>query len=107
MLFRSEDLVPQYIARFQPKVLRHNKRAKAYCCEALNFGQSKGLEFDRVLIVPTGPIKKYLSNGSLGAIEKSRDKLHVAVTRAWHSVAFVFDEDSPVVLNRWEPLQDA
>jgi len=98
----AEDLVPEYIDRFQPQVLRHSRRAKAYRSDALNFGQSKGLEFDRVLIVPTGPIKKYLRSGVLSAIEKSRDKLHVAVTRAWHSVAFVFDDDSPVVQNRWE-----
>ncbi len=99
----AEDLVTDYIDRYQPQVLRHNRKAKAYSCEALNFGVSKGLEFERVLIIPTEPIRKYLCSGDLRAIGKARNRLHVAVTRAWDSVAFVFDDDSPVVPNRWEP----
>lgn len=34
----------------------------------INFGASKGLEFDRVLILPNGPIRKYLDNGCLEAV---------------------------------------
>lgn len=74
---------------------------KAYGTDALNFGLSKGLQFDRVLIVPTGPMKKYLKTGVLSHVEKARDKLHVAITRARHSAAFVFDDASPVVPKRW------
>lgn len=99
----AANLVDEYMARFQPQVLRYNRLAKAYGSQALNFGQAKGLQFERVLIVPTGPIKKYLRCGDLNAIAKSKDKLHVAVTRAWNSVAFVFDGNSAVVPNRWEP----
>jgi len=64
---------------------------------------AKGLQFERVLIVPNGPIKQYLKSGELSHVEKSRDKLHVAVTRASHSVAFAFDGVSPLVPNRWNP----
>lgn len=99
----AEKFVSEYIERFRPQVLRHDRRAKTYGCRALNFGQSKGLQFQRVLIVPTGPMRKYLRNGSIDDIEKSRDKLHVAVTRARHSVSFVFDGRSTVVTNRWNP----
>jgi len=99
----AENAVEEYIQCFNPQVLRHNKRSKAYGCEALNFGLSKGLQFDRVLIVPTGPIKKYLHSGTLSHVKKSRDRLHVAVTRARHSVAFVYNGDSKVVPERWEP----
>lgn len=99
----AENLVKEYIERFKPQVLRHDRRAETYGCEALNFGLAKGLQFKRVLIVPTGPIKKYLQSGALSHVEKSRDKLHVAVTRASYSVAFVFDGQSPVVPNRWNP----
>lgn len=99
----GKNAVQEYIRCFKPQVLRYDKRAKTYGCEALNFGLSKGLEFERVLIVPTNPIKKYLENGNLTHIDKSRDKLYVAVTRAFHSVAFVHDGSSVVVSNRWAP----
>lgn len=99
----GENSVEEYIRRFNPQVLRYDKRARTYGCEALNFGLSKGLEFERVLIVPTNPIKKYLENGNLTHIDKSRDKLYVAVTRAFHSVAFIHDGPSVAVSNRWAP----
>ena len=93
----AENAVEEYIQRLTPQVLRYNKRAKSYGCEAMNFGIAKGLQFERVLIVPTGPIKKYLKTGDLKHLETSKDKLHVAVTRARHSVAFVFDGPSRIV----------
>ena len=99
----SEEFVKQYVERYKPRILRYDKRAETYGYEALNFGLSKGLEFERVLIIPTGPIKQYLSTGTLTHVEKSRDKLHVAITRAWHSVAFVFNGTSPLIHNRWPP----
>ena len=97
----AEDVVERYVARFAPQVLRYDRNAKSYGCAALNFGLAKGLQFGRVLIVPTGPIRKYLTNGDLKDVEKSKDKLHVAVTRARHSVAFVYDGQSSVVSARW------
>ena len=97
----AENVAEKYIQRFSPQVLRHDKRAKSYGCEALNFGLAKGLQFERVLIVPTAPIKKYLKHGALTDVEKSRDKLHVAVTRARHSVAFVYGGNSQIVATRW------
>jgi len=101
----AENVVKEYVQRFGAQVLRHNKNAKSYGCEALNFGIAKGLEFERVLIVPTEPIKKYLETGDLKHLETkrktSKDRLHVAVTRARHSVAFVFDGQSPVVPARF------
>jgi len=99
----AKNVVAEYIQRFQPQVLRHDKRANTYGCEALNFGLAKGLEFERVLVIPTEPIRKYLQDGKLSHVKQSRDKLHVAVTRARHSVAFVFDGHSPSVPNRWRP----
>lgn len=97
----ADHFANRYIARFMPQVLRYNRTAKSYGCEALNFGQAKGLEFKRVLIVSTDPISKYLRTGELHWIEASKDKLHVAVTRAWHSVAFIHDGPSAIVTNRW------
>ena len=75
-------------ARYEPQALRWDKRNKALGLAALNFGQSKGLSFDRVLVFPTSPISKYLESGiQLEAGSKSR--LYVGITRARHSVAFV------------------
>ncbi|MDR4468595.1 MAG: UvrD-helicase domain-containing protein [Nitrospira sp.] len=99
----AKKVVTDYIRRFQPQVLRYNKTTNTYGCKALNFGQAKGLQFERVLIIPTEPIRKYLQTGDGRHIENSKDKLHVAVTRAQYSVAFVFDWNSAGVQNRWEP----
>jgi DNA helicase-2/ATP-dependent DNA helicase PcrA len=99
----AEQVVAKYIERFRPQALRYSKTANTYGCEALNFGLAKGLQFDRVLIIPTEPIRKYLRTGNIKHVENSRDKLYVAGTRARHSVAFVFDEHSPVVQNHWKP----
>lgn len=99
----AENLVGRYIQYYRPQVLRHDKNAKTFGHEAVNFGLAKGLQFDRVLIVPTAPINKYLQTGMLNHVKKARERLHVAVTRAQHSVAFVFDNHSPVVPNRWNP----
>jgi DNA helicase II / ATP-dependent DNA helicase PcrA len=57
----------------------------------MNFGETKGLTFDRVLIFPHGLGKKWLGSGDLKHVEKSLAKMYVGVTRARHSVAFVFD----------------
>jgi DNA helicase-2/ATP-dependent DNA helicase PcrA len=99
----AENVVAEYVQSYRPQVLRHDKKAKTYGCEAVNFGLAKGLEYDRVLIVPTVPIKKYLKTGVLSHVMPSRERLHVAVTRAFYSVAFVFNDDSPIVPNRWNP----
>lgn len=59
----------------------------------LNFGKSKGLKFDRVLIYANGPVKKFLK-GDYEAVSKPKTKagLYVALTRARFSVAFVTDQ---------------
>lgn len=100
----AEGNAEDYIQRFRPQVLRHKRRpnAPSYEREGANFGVAKGMECDRVLIVPTGPIKKFLKTGDPGSL-KAKDRLHVAITRARHSVAFVYDGDSEVVSNRWNP----
>lgn len=98
----AESSVGQYIQHFSPQILRYSKSTKKiYGHGALNFGAAKGLQFERVLIIPTGGIKKYLQTGELSHVEKSMEELHVAVTRAKHSIAFVYDGRSPIVSNRW------
>lgn len=100
----SEDKVDRYMTIYSPKVLRYDKRTTCKGYGANNFGDSKGLEFPRVLIFPNGPIKKYLSSGNLEHVKKSRAKLYVAITRAKHSVAFVYSGQSKKMgLIPWMP----
>lgn len=98
----AQSAINAYVCKCNPQVLRHNRTARSFGCEPLNFGVAKGLEFNHVLIVPTAPIEKYLATGDLSHVEKARDRLHVAVTRARHSVGFAFDGESPVVPAQFE-----
>lgn len=71
-------------------VLRRDRRAKTLGLQAMNFGIAKGSTFDRVLIFPTGAMRKYLSTGDPTDLTEP-ERLYVAVTRARYSVAFVVD----------------
>lgn len=79
--------VAAYCKQYRPQILRYSNSL----FPELNFGRSKGLGFDRVLIYPTEKIKKYLTAGGLRDIETVRAKFYVAVTRARHSVGIVCD----------------
>ena len=83
--------VPDYVRRFLPQVLRLDKKTHCHDLAAMNFGESKGLTFDRVLVFPHGLGKKWLGTGDIKHVEKSLAKMYVGVTRARYSVAFVFD----------------
>ena len=98
-----EDSVHDYLEVVRPQVLRHDRRSKDYGADALNFGLAKGLQFQDVMIVPTGPIRKFLKAGEVDAVMKARDKLHVAVTRAQRSVAFAYNGPSSIVAKTWPP----
>ncbi len=102
----SKDNVREYVKRFSPALLRYNRNAKTYGYSALSFGNAKGLEFDRVLIIPHGPIKQYLQKGDVRDVEKSLEKFYVAVTRAKHSVAFLYDGKCSVDCIEWRPTED-
>lgn len=80
--------VPAYVEKYDPVVLRWDRRTKTQGFDAMNFGQSKGCTFDRVLIFPTQPMIKYFRDRDPEQAG-DRSKLYVAVTRARHSVTFV------------------
>ncbi len=90
-LVRQKD-VDCYLSRYRPMQLRNREdvEVKDYA-PVMNFGESKGLSFERVLIYPTIPIKKWLKDNSSDLAPTSRSKLYVAITRAEQSVAFVYD----------------
>ena len=90
----AEKSVEEYVQRFSPQVLRYNSRTKSCDYEAMNFGIAKGLQFKRVLILPNGPIKKYLKTGNLTHVMKSRERLHVAVRLALFRGTWRFPRDN-------------
>lgn len=83
--------VAAYVARFSPQVLRRDRKTNCQGLSAMNFGEAKGLTFDRVLIFPHGLATKWLRTGALAHVEGSLSRMYVGVTRARYSVAFVHD----------------
>ncbi len=95
--------VDEYVRRFNPRCLRHSKAsAKKYDHDFLNFGESKGLAFDRVLIFATEPIKKFVREG-VALSPRSSAALYVAVTRARQSVGIVMNDPGDADLPVWDP----
>lgn len=93
-----EAQVEDYKMLYSPTVLRYQMAIEP----EWNYGNCKGLGFERVLIYPTAPIIQYLIDGKLTKIVKNRfsqkseekdafeiAKFYVALTRARHSVAIV------------------
>ena len=102
-LVSSAD-VGEYVKRFAPQVLRYSAATKCDPYEAMNFGESKGLTFERVLIYPHGPARKWLASGDIRHVERSATKMYVAATRARYSVAFVHDGNvCSVAATKWVP----
>jgi len=96
-LVRSCD-IDAYKKTYTPAILRHSMSLEP----EWNFGNCKGIGFDRVLIFPTRAITKYLQDGQLkkivmgknGSVESDsldKAKFYVALTRAKHSVAIACD----------------
>lgn len=86
----KEGEIDEYLDKFEPIQLRDNKKTtvnEKY--RVMNFGEAKGLSFDRVLIYPTNPFIEWLKDNKSELKETSRSKLYVAITRARHSVAIV------------------
>lgn len=100
-----------YINAYNPVILRWDRRTKKRLCEGrtvYNFGESKGLGFDRVLIIPPDRHAKFLC-GDKNAFDDantddSRNKLYVGITRARYSVAFPHDGGSVITgVQVWNP----
>lgn len=90
-LIKQND-VNEYLRTYSPVQLRENvKKEVDEAFRVMNFGESKGLSFDRVLIYPTNPILKWLSDNNSELAPTSRSKFYVALTRARHSVGIIYD----------------
>lgn len=103
--------VADYITTYDPMVLRWNVSsgkniipAQARC---YNFGSSKGLSFDRVLILPTASQMQFVLDGMtpfpVGS-EMAQNKLYVAITRSRYSVGFIVPDNKSEQLHLpvWE-----
>lgn len=93
VFFIKEIDIEKYLQTFKPIQLRNDSREKRIKDNytVMNFGEAKGLSFDRVVIYPTKPFIDWLKNNNAELAETSRSKLYVALTRARHSVAIVND----------------
>ncbi|PBQ17762.1 RNA helicase [Pseudomonas congelans] len=92
----KQSEVTDYITAYDPVVLRWNVASgKQYIpahARCYNFGASKGLGFDRALVVPTDSQMHFVLNGNTRfpiKAETAQNKLYVAITRARYSLAFV------------------
>jgi DNA helicase-2/ATP-dependent DNA helicase PcrA len=86
----EKSKVADYISIFKPQVLTYRKSNETQDLRAINFGMSKGLSFDRVLIFPTKKFEDYLKTENVSKIGDI-PKVYVAITRARFSVAIVYD----------------
>lgn len=117
----NENQVFSYIEKHNPTILRWDKTANTLGLDAKNFGTTKGQTFERVLIFPTDGFKKYLSDGKLIKVTRKKNKktqvvteeikdsfhlakFYVAITRARHSVAFVFSGNS--IFDKLTPYEE-
>ena len=87
-LVRQRD-VGAYVERFSPQALRYDRRMKNVPGIPYNFGESKGMTFERVLIFPHKPLQTYCLTGRLEDAGKELPKIYVAMTRARQSVGIV------------------
>lgn len=97
--------VSRYIAEYRPMQLRDKRNVVVNeNAPAMNFGDAKGLTFDRVLIYPTKPILAWIKDPNSKIEDRSRARLYVAITRAKYSVAFVdgtIAAESLPLIERW------
>jgi len=92
----KESDVTEYIKVFDPMVLRWSVTSgtkllpvQARC---YNFGGSKGLGFDRVLVLPAESQLHFVLDGQKpfpAKDETAQNKLYVAITRARYSLGFI------------------
>lgn len=92
LFFIKKCDVRNYLSKYKPVQLR-DKRSVAVdeTFPSMNFGESKGLTFNRILVYPTMPMLDWIFNNACELKPISRSKFYVAITRARHSVGIVYD----------------
>lgn len=85
----------EYCDYYNPTILRYDRRSKinfGHSCNVLNYGNSKGCTFDRVVIIPVSTVLPFIIQQAEISSKQTRSKFYVACTRARHSVVFVVDQ---------------
>lgn len=77
-----------YFKIYKPTILKFDAKTKIDY-DSLNFGQCKGMTFDRVAIFPNKKSKEFLQNGT--SLD-SPCKYYVSATRARYSIVFVVEK---------------
>lgn len=90
---KTEDVL-EYCSKFKPQVLRLSVKTDCAGFPALNFGESKGMTFDRILIYPHKKALTWLETGDYEHVKGVKPELYVGITRARYSVTFVYDGTS-------------
>ncbi|MBY6028170.1 UvrD-helicase domain-containing protein [Halomonas sp. DP8Y7-1] len=92
--------VTDYVKTYHPIVLRWNmasgKKVLPAWARCYNFGASKGLGFDRVLILPVDSQMHFVLDGATpfpANSEMAQNKLYVAITRARYSLGFIVPDE--------------
>lgn len=99
VFFVKEKDVEYYLQKYNPVQLRDSKKKNVNeNFIVMNFGEAKGLSFDRVLIYPTKPFTDWFINNESDLAETSRSKLYVAITRARYSVGIVIPDKANLVV---------
>lgn len=102
VFFLKPQDVEAYVSRYAPLVLRHSTASAKHFdhLEPMNFGESKGLGRERVLILPTSAIEAFLQRGT-ALTESQAARFYVAVTRAQQSVAIVMSDPGHSAFPTW------
>lgn len=107
-LIKSSD-VNEYLTKYSSTQLRENVKTDVnQNYRVINFGESKGLSFDRILIYPTKPFLKWLSNNEEELAPTSRSKFYVALTRARYSVGIICDYSNTLEIEgikKWNVIE--
>ncbi|EKN3402652.1 UvrD-helicase domain-containing protein [Yersinia enterocolitica] len=97
-IVKESDII-DYIATYEPVVLRWSvssgNKILPVSAPKITFGNSKGLGFDRVLVVLTPALSEFiLQNGYSfpASAETNKNKMYVAITRARYSLAFIVND---------------
>lgn len=92
-LVKEKD-VERYLEEYSPTQLRYSRKKKVNLnYEVKNYGETKGLTRDRVLIYPTAKITDWVLNNKELDNFDVRCKFYVAITRARYSVGIVCDNN--------------
>lgn len=88
------EKVSEYLNKYSPVQLGYNKKTKKdERFDYRNFGEAKGLTFERVLIYAPSSLIDWLKNQHHELNELTRCKYYVALTRAKFSVGIICDEE--------------